>query len=70
MILIQMQFQIIGQKQKHFEKLLANALDESRLTNSKPIECNIDVSSIIQIRDFGRGINIDAFAQNINAEKE
>lgn len=49
-------------------EIIANALDEKQLTNTKDIEINFS-NGICHIRDFGRGIQYTHFTQNENKEK-
>lgn len=50
-------------------ELIANALDEKKLSNTKEIEIFKDANSNWHIRDFGRGIKVENFMQNENSEK-
>ncbi|MDP2965605.1 MAG: hypothetical protein Q8N39_06135 [Pelolinea sp.] len=50
-------------------EIIANALDEQLLTNTKDIEIKKDSSSRWHIRDFGRGLQIEHFTLNENPEK-
>lgn len=49
-------------------EIIANALDEQILTNSKDIEISKE-GSIWHIRDYGRGLNYHHLTQNENEEK-
>lgn len=49
-------------------EIIANALDEQKLTNSKPIEI-YKLEGNWHIRDFGRGLQYSHFTQNENIEK-
>ena len=50
-------------------EVIANALDEQKLSNSKEIQIFKDSEGNWHIRDFGRGIKPEHFTQNENAEK-
>lgn len=50
-------------------EIIANALDEQKLSNSKEIQIFEDSKNTWHIRDFGRGIKPEHFTQNENAEK-
>lgn len=50
-------------------EIIANALDEKKLTNSKDIEIFKDTSGNWTIRDFGRGLKYEHFTQKENDEK-
>ncbi len=50
-------------------EVIANALDEQLLTNTKDIEITEDSSGNWHIRDYGRGLRHDHLTQNENAEK-
>ena len=50
-------------------EIIANALDEQILTNSKDVEISKDRSGIWHIRDFGRGLKYEHLTQNENQEK-
>lgn len=50
-------------------EIIANALDEQVMTNSKEIELYFDAENKFHIRDYGRGINYIHFTQNENEEK-
>lgn len=50
-------------------EIIANAIDEQILTNSKDIEIYEDSSGGWHIRDYGRGIQYVHFTQNENLEK-
>lgn len=50
-------------------EIIANALDEQVLTNSKDVEISKDRSGIWHIRDFGRGLKYEHLTQNENQEK-
>ena len=55
---------------KHaIREVIANALDEQRLSNTQEIQIFKDTSGFWHIRDFGRGIEIKDFTQNQNNEK-
>lgn len=49
-------------------EIIANALDEQTLTNTKEIEIKKEKNYFV-IRDFGRGIRYDHLTQNENGEK-
>lgn len=49
-------------------ELIANAIDEQLLSNSKPIEINKE-NNVWHIRDYGRGISYFHLTQNENVEK-
>ena len=49
-------------------EIIANALDEQTLTNTKEIEIKKEKNYFV-IRDFGRGIRYDHLTQNENREK-
>lgn len=49
-------------------EIIANALDEQALTNTKDIEIKNEKNHFV-IRDFGRGIRYDHLTQNENKEK-
>jgi hypothetical protein len=50
-------------------EIIANALDEQVLTNSKDVEISKDWQSVWHIRDFGRGLKYEHLTQNENQEK-
>lgn len=50
-------------------EIIANALDEQILTNTKPIKIYKDNSGAWHIRDYGRGLKIQHFTQNESTEK-
>jgi hypothetical protein len=50
-------------------EIIANALDEQVLTNSKDVEISKDRQSVWHIRDFGRGLKYEHLTQNENQEK-
>jgi len=50
-------------------EIIANALDEQKLTNTSEIEIFKDNNNAWHIRDYGRGITIEHFTQNENEEK-
>jgi hypothetical protein len=50
-------------------EVIANALDEQLLTNTKDIEITEDSSGNWHNRDYGRGLRHDHLTQNENAEK-
>lgn len=50
-------------------EIIANAIDERNLTNSKDIETYKDDNGNWNIRDFGRGLRYDHFTQKENDEK-
>jgi len=50
-------------------EIIANALDECRLSSTPPIDISKDQWGRWHIRDYGRGIQIEHFTQNENAEK-
>jgi hypothetical protein len=50
-------------------EVIANALDEQVLTNSKDVEISKDRQSVWHIRDFGRGLKYEHLTQNENQEK-
>ena len=55
---------------KHaIREIIANALDEQKLSNTQEIQIFKDTSGFWHIRDFGRGIEIKDFTQNQNNEK-
>ena len=49
-------------------EIIANAIDEQRLTNTKKFEITRE-SNITKIRDFGRGLSYEHLTQNENPEK-
>jgi len=50
-------------------EIIANALDEQVLANSKDVEISKDRNSVWHIRDFGRGLKYEHLTQNENQEK-
>lgn len=55
---------------KHaIREIIANALDEQKLTNSQEISISKESFGIWHIKDYGRGIRIEHFTQNENQEK-
>jgi len=50
-------------------EIIANALDEQKLTNTAEIKIFKDNNNNWHIRDYGRGITIEHFTQNENEEK-
>lgn len=50
-------------------EIIANALDETILTDSLPVDIFKDDNELWHIRDFGRGLNYQHFSQNENEEK-
>ncbi|SRR6266849_2206519 len=50
-------------------EVIANALDEQVLTNSKDVEISKDRQPVWHIRDFGRGLKYEHLTQNENQEK-
>lgn len=50
-------------------EVIANALDEQVLTNSKDVEISKDRQFVWHIRDFGRGLKYEHLTQNENQEK-
>jgi len=50
-------------------EIIANALDEQMLTDSRDIEIYQTMENIWHIRDYGRGLNYTHFTQNENPEK-
>ncbi len=50
-------------------EIIANALDEQALTDTKNVAISRDQKSIWHIRDFGRGLNYEHLTQNENQEK-
>ena len=50
-------------------EIIANAIDEQKLTNSAEIKIFKDDEGQWHIRDYGRGINVENFTQNENEEK-
>ncbi len=50
-------------------EIIANALDEQLLTGTPEVEIGEDSSGVWHIRDFGRGLAIEHFTLNENAEK-
>lgn len=59
-----------GWEVKHaLREIIANALDEQVLSNTKDIEINADRTDNWHVRDFGRGIRYEDLTQNENPEK-
>ena len=50
-------------------EIIANALDEQKLTQTPEIKIFKDINNRWHIRDYGRGITIEHFTQNENEEK-
>lgn len=50
-------------------EIIANALDETILTNSSSVDVFKDDKGFWHIRDFGRGLNYQHFSQNESEEK-
>lgn len=50
-------------------EVIANALDEQALTNSRDVEISKDRQSVWHIRDSGRGLKYEHLTQNENQEK-
>lgn len=50
-------------------EIIANALDEQILTNTKDVEISKDRKSVWHVRDFGRGLKYEHLTQNEDAEK-
>ena len=50
-------------------EIIANALDEQKLTKTEEINIFKDDNNNWHIRDYGRGITIEHFTQNENDEK-
>ncbi|MFV0361511.1 MAG: ATP-binding protein [Suipraeoptans sp.] len=50
-------------------EIIANALDETFLTNATPVDIFKDEEGLWHIRDFGRGLNYQHFSQNESEEK-
>lgn len=50
-------------------EIIANALDEQKLTGTKPIEIFNDIKGLWHVRDYGRGLQYNHFTQNENEEK-
>lgn len=50
-------------------EIIANALDETILTNTSSVDIFKDESGYWHIKDFGRGLNYQHFSQNENEEK-
>lgn len=50
-------------------EIIANALDEQKLTKTSEIKIFKEKENIWHIRDYGRGITIEHFTQNENEEK-
>jgi hypothetical protein len=51
-------------------EVIANALDEQQLTNSKEIQITKDKEGFWHIRDFGRGLKYEHLTQKENPEKQ
>lgn len=51
-------------------EIIANALDECRLTGTEPISIAKDDAGRWHIRDYGRGIRIEHFTLNENQEED
>lgn len=59
-----------GWEVKHaIREVIANALDEQVLSNTRDITISPDRSGNWHIRDFGRGIRYENLTQNENPEK-
>jgi len=50
-------------------ELIANALDEQVLTDTREVEIVRDPQAVWVIRDYGRGLRYEHFTQNENPEK-
>lgn len=50
-------------------EIISNALDETLLSDAKPIDVIFDDNEVLHIRDYGRGISYEHFTQNENEEK-
>ena len=50
-------------------EVIANALDEQALTNSKDVEITKDRDGAWHVRDYGRGLKYEHLTQNENEEK-
>ena len=50
-------------------EIIANAIDEMKLTRTKDIEINKDSQGFWHIRDYGRGLTYHHLTQNENVEK-
>lgn len=50
-------------------EIIANALDETILTNTLSVDIFKDENGYWHIKDFGRGLNYQHFSQNENEEK-
>lgn len=50
-------------------EIIANALDEQILTDSKDVIISCDSDDIYHIKDFGRGLKHEHFTMNENQEK-
>jgi len=50
-------------------EIIANALDESSLTNTQEPHIYMDEEEKWHIKDFGRGLKYEHLTQNENAEK-
>jgi formylglycine-generating enzyme required for sulfatase activity len=50
-------------------EIIANALDESRLSGTAPISVEKDECGSWHVRDYGRGLKIEHFTMNENLEK-
>jgi len=51
-------------------EIIANALDEQKLTDSKPIEIFKSAETTWHVRDYGRGLNYEHLTQKENVEKK
>lgn len=51
-------------------EVIANALDEQALTNTKDVEISKDRQGRWHVRDFGRGLRYEHLTQNENEEKQ
>lgn len=51
-------------------EVIANALDEQQITNSKEIQITKDKENCWHIRDFGRGLKYEHLTQKENPEKQ
>ena len=50
-------------------EVIANALDEQVLTNTRDVEIYEDADGVWHVRDYGRGLQIEHFTLNENKEK-
>src|SRR6185312_12390556 len=50
-------------------EIIANALDEQALTDTRDVEIAKDAQGRWHIRDYGRGLKYDHLTQNENGEK-